>query len=75
MRECLPRTAFLRPERERFAAIVTELAWIASQAVPWEQAGVRPRAAGLEEGDREDLALLAALWETGRLERWGPEFT
>lgn len=24
-------------------AIVTELAWIASQAVPWEQAGVRPR--------------------------------
>lgn len=38
-------------------------------------AGVRPRAAGLEEGDREDLALLAALWETGRLERWGPEFT
>ena len=38
-------------------------------------AGVRPRAAGLEEGDREDLPLLAALWATGRLERWGPEST
>lgn len=38
-------------------------------------AGVRPRAAGLEEGDQEDLPLLAALWETGRLEAWGLEFT
>ena len=37
--------------------------------------GVRPRAAGLEEKDQEDLALLAALWETGRLEGWGLEFT
>ena len=38
-------------------------------------AGVRPRAADLEEGDREDLPLLAALWETGRLEALGLEFT
>ena len=38
-------------------------------------AGVRPRAAALEEGDREDLPLLAALWETGRLEALGLEFT
>lgn len=38
-------------------------------------AGVCPRAADLEEGDREDLPLLAALWETGRLEAFGLEFT
>lgn len=38
-------------------------------------AGVCPRAAALEEGDREDLPLLAALWETGRLEAFGLEFT
>ena len=34
--------------------------------------GCCPRAAALEEGDREDLPLLAALWETGRLEDLGP---
>ena len=38
-------------------------------------AGVRPRAAALAEGDQEDLPLLAALWETGRLEAFGLEFT
>ena len=38
-------------------------------------AGIRPRGAGLEREDQEDLPLLAALWETGRLERWGLEFT
>ena len=38
-------------------------------------AGICPRAAALEEGDREDLPLLAALWETGRLEDLGLEFT
>ncbi len=38
-------------------------------------AGVCPRAAGLSEEDREDLSLLAALWETGRLDRLGLEFT
>ena len=38
-------------------------------------AGVCPRAAALAEGDREDLPLLAALWETGRLEAFGLEFT
>ena len=37
--------------------------------------GVRPRAAALAEGDQEDLPLLAALWETGRLEAFGLEFT
>ena len=40
-----------------------------------ELSGVRPRAAGLEAADREDLPLLAALWETGRLEGRGLEFT
>ena len=36
--------------------------------------GVSP-GGDLEEGDREDLPLLAALWETGRLEAFGLEFT
>ena len=40
-----------------------------------ELSGVRPRAAGLEAADREDLPLLVALWETGRLEGRGLEFT
>ena len=37
--------------------------------------GICPSAAGLEEGDRGDLALLAALWETGKLGALGLEFT
>ena len=40
-----------------------------------ELAGVRLCANRLEEGDREDLPLLAALWETGKLARLGLEFT
>lgn len=37
--------------------------------------GVTPHAEGLEQGDREDAALLAALWETGKLGPDGVEFT
>ena len=32
-------------------------------------------AAALAEGDREDLPLMAALWETGKLEQFGLKFT
>ena len=38
-------------------------------------AGIRPAAAGLADGDREDLPLMAALWETGKLEQFGLKFT
>ena len=38
-------------------------------------AGVTPRAEGLEQGDREDAALLTALWETGKLGPDRVEFT
>ena len=33
------------------------------------------RAEGLAEEVREDLPLLAALWEGGKLEQWGLKFT
>ena len=38
-------------------------------------AGITPHAEGLEQEDREDAALLAALWETGKLGPDGVEFT
>ena len=40
-----------------------------------ELAGIRLRAAALEPEDREKLPLMAALWEAGRGERLGLEFT
>lgn len=42
---------------------------------PPDLTGISLRAAGLEGPDREDLPLLAALWETGRLEAQDLEFT
>lgn len=38
-------------------------------------AGIRLRASALEPEDREKLPLMAALWESGRGERLGLEFT
>lgn len=38
-------------------------------------AGIRLRASALEPEDREKLTLMAALWESGRGERLGLEFT
>lgn len=63
------------PEGERgHAALVFQEGRALREAVSLELFGPRPRLAGLtltaprlEEGDREDLPLLAALWEGGRL--------
>ena len=66
------------PEGERGqAALVFQAGCSRREETALELFGPRPRLAGLtltvprlEEGDREDLCLLAALWEGGRL---GPE--
>ena len=63
------------PEGERGqAALVFQAGCSGREEVSLELFGLRPRPAGLkltvprlEEGDREDLPLLAALWEGGRL--------
>ena len=63
------------PEGERGqAALVFQAGCSRREEVSLELFGPRPRLAGLtlsapglEEGDREDLPLLAALWEGGRL--------
>lgn len=63
------------PERERGqAALIFQAGCPRREEVSLELFGPRPRLAGLtltapglEEGDREDLSLLAALWEGGRL--------
>lgn len=63
------------PEHERGqAALVFQAGCPQREEVSLELFGSQPRLAGLtltvprlEEGDREDLSLLAALWEGGRL--------
>lgn len=69
--------AVLPPRELGRAALVFQAGVPAGEEAALELFGAEPRLAGLsltapglEEGDREDLPLLAALWEGGRL---GPE--